>query len=67
MRLTVQVTLDGRIILLQGRNVIELPATDDTRNAIDLIQDALTVQAQVNGDTPQEATHDLPRTHRQDA
>lgn len=55
MRLTVQVTLDGRIILLQGRNVIELPATDDTRNAIDLIQDALTVQAQVNGNTLQEA------------
>lgn len=54
MRLTVQVTLDGRIIIMQGRNIIELPATDDTRNAIDLIAEAMQEQVKING----EETHD---------
>lgn len=50
MRLTVQVTIDGRLLLIQGRNAIELPETADTHTALGLIAEAMTIQSQINGD-----------------
>lgn len=50
MIVTVQVTLDGRVLLMSGRNIIELERTDDTRHIIELLQEAVEVQTQVNGE-----------------
>lgn len=54
MKLTVQVTLDGRVLVMQGRNIIELPLTQDTEAALALLNEARTEQAAINGD----AQHD---------
>jgi len=48
MKVTLQVTLDGRVLLISGRNIIELETTDDTRHIIELLQEAVEVQAQIN-------------------
>ena len=48
MKVTIQVTLDGRVLLMSGRNIIELERTDDTRHIIELLQEAVEVQAQIN-------------------
>lgn len=48
MKVTIQVTLDGRVLLISGRNIIELETTDDTRHIIELLQEAVEVQAQIN-------------------
>src|SRR5574343_437753 len=50
MIVTVQVTLDGRVLLMSGRKIIELERTDDTRHIIELLQEAVEVQTQVNGE-----------------
>lgn len=49
--ITVQVMPDGRVLVHQGRATIELVATNDTSELLDVLTEARDVQAQINGDT----------------
>lgn len=48
--ITVQVMPDGRVLVYQGRSIIELVSTQDTNDVLDVLTEARDVQAQINGD-----------------
>lgn len=49
--MTVQVTIDGRVLVYQKRSIIELVSTADTTELLDALTEARDVQIQINGDT----------------
>jgi DNA/RNA endonuclease YhcR with UshA esterase domain len=50
VQFTVQVTIDGRVLIFKGHATIELVSTNDTREMLDALTEARDVQAQINGD-----------------
>lgn len=48
----IQVTLDGRILMLRGRNILELETTNETREIIEILTEALEQQALITEEQP---------------
>ena len=47
MRITVTVTLDGRLLIMQGRNTIELVTPRETAEVLDAMREAHALQGDI--------------------